>query len=95
MQAPDRANTNFFSGSPLVALTTLSFSDNTDLQRRAALAFIEITENGVRHFEHETLSSILRLLDSRDTRVQEAACIALENFAINGGYFPCQRDIRF
>lgn len=40
----DRSETNFFTGDPLRALTTLSYSDNVDLQRSAALAFAEITE---------------------------------------------------
>lgn len=31
-------------GDPLKALTTLSYSNNTDLQRSAALAFAEMTE---------------------------------------------------
>ena len=45
----DRQTTNFFTGSPLAALTTFSFSDNVDLQRSAAaLAFAEITEKEVR-----------------------------------------------
>ena len=39
-----RAETDFFSGEPLKALTALSFSENVDLQRSAALAFAEITE---------------------------------------------------
>ena len=42
----DRAETNFFEGDPLRALSTLAFSDNVDLQRSAALAFAEITEKG-------------------------------------------------
>ena len=40
----DRAETNFFTGDPLRSLTTLSYSENVDLQRSAALAFAEITE---------------------------------------------------
>jgi hypothetical protein len=40
----DRAETNFFTGDPLRALSTLSYSENVDLQRSAALAFAEITE---------------------------------------------------
>ena len=43
----NRQETNFFSGEPLRALTTLSFSENVDLQRSAALAFAEITEKCV------------------------------------------------
>ena len=87
VQALDRANTDFFSSPPLAALTTFSFSENIDLQRKAALAFAEITEKGVLHAEHKTLNPILRLLNSRDAGVQEAACVALKNFAVNGGYF--------
>lgn len=44
LTAPDRSETNFFTGDPLRALSTLSYSDNVDLQRSAALAFAEITE---------------------------------------------------
>jgi vacuolar protein 8 len=40
----DRSETNFFTGDPLRALSTLSYSPNVDLQRSAALAFAEITE---------------------------------------------------
>jgi vacuolar protein 8 len=42
----NRNETNFFKGPPLQALSTLSYSDNVDLQRSAALAFAEITEKG-------------------------------------------------
>ena len=87
LRAPDRADTDFFSGAALAALTTLSFSENVDLQRMAAVAFVEITERGVRHVEHKALNPILHLLDSCDTSVQEAACVALKNFAIDSGYF--------
>jgi len=79
----DRTNTNFFSGPPLTALTTLSFSDNVDLQRSAALAFAEITEKEVRPVGRETLDPILFLLSSHDTEVQRAASAALGNLAVN------------
>jgi vacuolar protein 8 len=42
----DRSETDFFTGEPLRALSTLAFSENIDLQRSAALAFAEITEKG-------------------------------------------------
>lgn len=42
-----RAETDFFSGDPLRALSTLVYSDNIDLQRSASLTFAEITERGV------------------------------------------------
>ena len=80
----DRNNTNFFTGSPLAALTTLSFSDNVDLQRSAALAFAEITEKEVREVGRDTLDPVLYLLTSHDHEVQRAASAALGNLAVNG-----------
>jgi len=41
-----RGETDFFSGEPLRALSTLVFSENIDLQRSASLTFAEITERG-------------------------------------------------
>jgi hypothetical protein len=79
----DRNSTNFFEGPPLAALTTLSFSDNVDLQRSAALAFAEITEKEVRPVGRDTLDPILFLLGSHDTEVQRAASAALGNLAVN------------
>ena len=60
--------TNFFTDSPLSALTILSFSDNVDLQRSAALAFAEITEKEVRPVGCDTLDPILFLLSSYDNQ---------------------------
>ncbi|KAF5392403.1 hypothetical protein D9757_002180 [Collybiopsis confluens] len=79
----NRTTTNFFHGDPLAALTTLSFSDNVDLQRSAALAFAEITEKEVRPVGRDTLDPILFLLSSHDTEVQRAASAALGNLAVN------------
>ncbi|KZT58395.1 ARM repeat-containing protein [Calocera cornea HHB12733] len=79
----NRTTTNFFTGSPLAALTILSFSDNVDLQRSAALAFAEITEKDVRPVGRDTLDPILFLLGSHDTEVQRAASAALGNLAVN------------
>jgi vacuolar protein 8 len=64
-------------------LTTLSFSDNVDLQRSAALAFAEITEKEVRPVGRDTLDPILFLLSSHDAEVQRAASAALGNLAVN------------
>lgn len=86
---PDRTTTNFFQGSPLTALTTLSFSDNVDLQRSAALAFAEITEKEVRPVGRDTLDPILFLLSSQDTEVQRAASAALGNLAVNSMFCSC------
>jgi HEAT repeat protein len=80
----DRSTTNFFTGSPLAALTTLSFSDNVDLQRSAALAFAEITEKEVHEVGRDTLDPVLYLLTSHDPEVQRAASAALGNLAVNG-----------
>lgn len=85
----DRTTTNFFQGSPLTALTTLSFSDNVDLQRSAALAFAEITEKEVRPVGRDTLDPILFLLSSQDTEVQRAASAALGNLAVNSTFCSC------
>jgi hypothetical protein len=85
----DRTTTNFFTGSPLSALTTLSFSDNVDLQRSAALAFAEITEKEVRPVGRDTLDPILFLLSSHDTEVQRAASAALGNLAVNSRFNLC------
>ncbi|KAF8323045.1 ARM repeat-containing protein [Clavulina sp. PMI_390] len=79
----NRTTTNFFDGQPLQALTILSFSDNVDLQRSAALAFAEITEKEVRQVGRDTLDPILFLLSSHDTEVQRAASAALGNLAVN------------
>lgn len=46
--AVQRAETDFFSGEPLNALSTLVYSQNIDLQRSASLTFAEITERGTK-----------------------------------------------
>ncbi|ODN94188.1 vacuolar protein 8 [Cryptococcus wingfieldii CBS 7118] len=79
----NRSTTNFFAGAPLAALTTLSFSENVDLQRSAALAFAEITEKEVREVGRDTLDPVLYLLSSHDPEVQRAASAALGNLAVN------------
>ncbi|SGY60348.1 BQ5605_C007g04418 [Microbotryum silenes-dioicae] len=80
----NRSDTNFFAGEPLRALSTLSYSENVDLQRSAALAFAEITEKDVREVSRETLEPILFLLQSHDIEVQRAASAALGNLGVNG-----------
>lgn len=79
----DRSETNFFEGEPLHSLSTLSYSENVDLQRSAALAFAEITEKDVQAVERDTLEPILYLLGSSDVEVQRAASAALGNLAVN------------
>ncbi|KAF3930745.1 hypothetical protein ABW19_dt0210326 [Dactylella cylindrospora] len=79
----NRAETDFFSGEPLRALSTLVYSDNVDLQRSASLTFAEITERDVREVDRDTLEPILFLLQSSDVEVQRAASAALGNLAVN------------
>lgn len=79
----NRAETDFFSGEPLRALSTLVFSDNIDLQRSASLTFAEITERDVRAVDRDTLGPILFLLENPDLEVQRAASAALGNLAVN------------
>ena len=52
-----RAETDFFSGDPLAALSTLVYSQNIDLQRSASLTFAEITERGQCEKEREVRGS--------------------------------------
>ncbi|KAK4188202.1 armadillo-type protein [Podospora australis] len=79
----NRAETDFFSGEPLRALSTLVFSENIDLQRSASLTFAEITERDVRAVDRDTLGPILYLLENPDLEVQRAASAALGNLAVN------------
>ncbi|KAM7195972.1 Armadillo-type fold [Rhypophila sp. PSN 637] len=79
----NRGETDFFSGEPLRALSTLVYSDNIDLQRSASLTFAEITERDVRAVDRDTLEPILFLLQNSDIEVQRAASAALGNLAVN------------
>jgi vacuolar protein 8 len=79
----NRGETDFFTGEPLRALSTLVYSDNIDLQRSASLTFAEITERDVREVDRDTLEPILVLLQSPDLEVQRAASAALGNLAVN------------
>lgn len=79
----NRAETDFFSGDPLNALSTLVYSQNVDLQRSASLTFAEITERDVRPVDKNTLEPILYLLESPDLEVQRAASAALGNLAVD------------
>ncbi|KAK2616654.1 Vacuolar protein 8 [Conoideocrella luteorostrata] len=79
----NRGETDFFTGEPLRALSTLVFSENIDLQRSASLTFAEITERDVREVDRDTFEPILFLLQSPDIEVQRAASAALGNLAVN------------
>ncbi|TID19135.1 vacuolar protein 8 [Venturia nashicola] len=62
----NRAETDFFSGPPLEALTTLVYSDNVDLQRSASLTFAEITERGEQDREPDGSRPNLQPSDVRE-----------------------------
>ncbi|GAB7354180.1 hypothetical protein MBLNU459_g4733t1 [Dothideomycetes sp. NU459] len=79
----NRQETDFFTGDPLNALSTLVYSHNIDLQRSASLTFAEITERDFRPVDKNTLDPILFLLESTDIDVQRAASVALGNLAVD------------
>lgn len=66
LTTPQRAETDFFSGPPLEALTTLVYSDNVDLQRSASLTFAEITERGEHNREPDGSRPNLQPSDVRE-----------------------------
>lgn len=63
----DKDRYDFYTGGPLEALTTLSYSENINLRRSAALAFAEITEKFVRAVPKEVIEPILALLTDEKT----------------------------
>jgi vacuolar protein 8 len=79
-----RAETDFFSGPPLGALSTLVYSDNVDLQRSASLTFAEITERGKdlsrtsRHINAKTVSDVREV----DRECLEPILMLLQNHDI-------------
>lgn len=68
----------------LRALCILSYSDNTDLQRSAALCFAELGERMQMPVTEIMVEPLVVLLRSRDPQVQKAASLAVSNFALNG-----------
>ncbi|KAI9356472.1 vacuolar protein 8 [Zopfochytrium polystomum] len=79
----NRDNVDFFHGEPLRALSALTYSDNIDLQRSAALAFVEITAKDVQAVNRDTVDCGIFLLQSPDLEVQRAAAAAIGNLAVN------------
>lgn len=65
-----RAETDFFTGEPLNALSTLVYSQNIDLQRSASLTFAEITERGKAKDIRKMMERLLITLSRRETRGQ-------------------------
>ncbi|KAJ3316222.1 Vacuolar protein 8 [Blyttiomyces sp. JEL0837] len=77
----NRDETEFFQGEPLRALCALTYSDNVDLQRSAALAFVEITEKDVRPVDSGALEPLIRLMESSNPEVQCNAVGCITNLA--------------
>lgn len=78
----NRDDVDFFKGEPLRALSTLSFSENVDLQRSAALALVEITAKDVSPVSRDAIDCGIFLLQSNDLEVQRAAAAAIGNLAV-------------
>lgn len=68
----------------LRALCILTYSDNEELQRSAALCYAEISDRMKAAVTKVTLEPLVVLLQSKDTQVQKAASLAMSNFALNG-----------
>ncbi|XP_071503216.1 uncharacterized protein [Diadema antillarum] len=68
----------------LEALCTLTYSENADLQRSAALCLAEISERLMQPITTKVMEPILVLMESHDVETQKAASLALSNFALCG-----------
>ncbi|XP_030830696.1 vacuolar protein 8 [Strongylocentrotus purpuratus] len=68
----------------LEALCTLTYSENADLQRSAALCLAEISERLMQPISAKVMEPILVLMESSDVETQKAASLALSNFALCG-----------
>ncbi|KAJ1921103.1 Vacuolar protein 8 [Mycoemilia scoparia] len=70
---------DFYEPRPMEALSTLAYSGELRLQRSAALAYSEITEQDVRPVTEEMIQPILYLLRVPSLDVQKNASAALGN----------------
>ncbi|KAJ8020767.1 Vacuolar protein 8 [Holothuria leucospilota] len=68
----------------LRALCILTYSENADLQRSAALCLAEISERLLQPLTPELMEPVLALLESEDIETQKAASLAVSNFALVG-----------
>ncbi|XP_078584645.1 uncharacterized protein LOC144866825 [Branchiostoma floridae x Branchiostoma japonicum] len=68
----------------LHALCTLSYSDNVELQRSAALCFSEISSRMMAPVSVNMMEPLVALLESEDTQVQRHATLAVNNFTLHG-----------
>ncbi|KAL3892206.1 hypothetical protein ACJMK2_004438 [Sinanodonta woodiana] len=70
-------------GDQIRALNVLTYSDNVELQRSAALCFSEISQKMKCPMTHGMARPLIDLLKSRDTQVQKAATLAVCSFALS------------
>ncbi|KAK3087016.1 hypothetical protein FSP39_000370, partial [Pinctada imbricata] len=81
---------NESSGEPVLtkehvrAMCILSYSDNAELQRSAALCFTEVSERTKAPLTGEQARPLVELLRSHDSQVQKSATLAISNFALKG-----------
>ncbi|KAL4217568.1 Vacuolar protein 8 [Mactra antiquata] len=66
------------------ALSILTYSDNTDLQRSAALCYSEISEKMKVPINNPLSNPLVALLKSPDIEVLKATTLAISNFVVNG-----------
>lgn len=78
------------SGDPVLikehvrALSILTYSDNVELQKSAALCFTEVSERAKSPLTISVARPLVQLLKSRDVQVQKSATLAVSNFTLNG-----------
>ncbi|XP_033096208.1 vacuolar protein 8-like [Anneissia japonica] len=73
------------------ALCVLTYSENVDLQRSAALWLAEISEKLLQPITLRLMKLVSSLLESGDMETQKAASLALNNLAVHGP--DCNKDI--
>ncbi|KAK6167613.1 hypothetical protein SNE40_021596 [Patella caerulea] len=66
------------------ALSILTFSDNEELQRSAALCYTEIANRLHKPLTHRQTAPLVELLSSSDIQVQKISTLAMSNFILNG-----------
>ncbi|XP_041361582.1 vacuolar protein 8-like [Gigantopelta aegis] len=80
----DAGQVPVISDEHLHALQILTYSDNEELQRSAALCFVEISERMQAPLTESMAQPLVELLKSSDVLVQKTASLAVSNFALNG-----------
>ncbi|XP_060084838.1 uncharacterized protein LOC132564182 [Ylistrum balloti] len=66
------------------ALSILALSDNVELQKSAALCFMEISERTKAPLTVALAKPLIQLLKSQDLQVQKSTTLAVSNFTLHG-----------